>query len=111
MEIEAIEDRTTDAAKVPALRSPGTPRHSSAFPGGVHGTDDDRTGGKTGGARHSGNGHHAVFEWFSKRIDRCLGEFWEFVQHEDAKMGETHLAGTRRRSASDQRRRTAGVMW
>jgi hypothetical protein len=111
MEIEAIEDRTADAAKVAALRRPGTRRHSSAFPRGVHGADDDRTGGKTGGARHSGNGHHTVFEWFAKRVDRCLGEFREFVEHENAVMGKTHLARTRRRAASNQRRRTAGVMW
>ncbi len=77
---------------------------------GVHGGDHNEVGGKPQRALGAGDGDGAFFEGLADHFEDVALELGEFVEEEDAVMGQAEFAGARVRAAADERRAGGGVV-
>ena len=69
---------------------------------GIHGGGQHESGGK--GQRHGGarDAYRAVLQRLSHNLQNVTREFREFIQKEDAVVGQRHFAGAGHGAASNQ---------
>lgn len=70
---------------------------------GVHGGDHNEVGGKAERALGAGDGDGAFFEGLADHFEDVALELGEFVEEEDAVMGQAEFAGARIGAAADER--------
>ena len=107
VEIDPVEEGAGDAGAVALDRQRGAGALVArvvqvAAGAGIHGGDEhelSRIGEGDGG---SGDGDGVVFERLAQRFDDVLAEFGEFVEKEDAVVGEGDFAGPGVGAAADE---------
>ena len=77
---------------------------------GVHGGDELEAAGISGASGGSADRDAAVLEGLAQHFEALAGELGQFVEEEDAAVGQTALAGAELRPAARQRSRTGRVV-
>lgn len=77
---------------------------------GIHRGDQDETRREVKGSLGAGDRDVAVFEGLSKVFEDTFGELTEFIEEEDATVGEADFAGLGEGTATDQRNRRGAVV-
>src|SRR5207253_2377406 len=77
---------------------------------GVHGGDEHEVGGVGDGALGARDGDYFVFEGLAQDFEDVLAEFGQFVEEEDAPVGEADFAGARHAASADKTRVADGVV-
>lgn len=103
--IDAVEEGAADAGSVALDLGEGAAAGVGGVAGittgaGVHGADEHESGGEGDFGGAAGNGDLSVFEGLAQNFEGIAAEFGEFVEEEDALMGEGDFSGTREGSAA-----------
>lgn len=69
---------------------------------GIERCDQHKVGGKVGGSHRAADRDRAIFERLAQHFEGGAVELGQFVEEEDAIMGEADLAGRGRRAAADE---------
>ena len=77
---------------------------------GVHGGDELEAAGISGTSCGSADRDAAVLEGLAQHFEALAGELGQFIEEEDAAVGQTALAGAELRPAARQRSRTGRVV-
>jgi hypothetical protein len=77
---------------------------------GIHRGDQLEFGRKFGMAGGAGNMHTAGFQRLAQGFQHLAVELGQFIEKQDALMGQADFAGARWIAAADQRHRRGGVM-
>lgn len=107
MEVDAVEKRAGDflavgfdLARVAAAVAGGVaPKAAGA---GIHGGDEEEFGGKAEGSGGAGDGDFAVLEGLAEDFEGGAAVFREFVEKEDAIVGERDFAGAGISAAAEE---------
>jgi hypothetical protein len=114
VQVDAIEQRPAQLALVTRdllRRAAAGPLRSEPAAGTrIHRGHQLEARGKFGPARGAGNGDAARLQGLAQGFEGRAREFRQFIEEQDAMVGQRNLARPRRRAATDQRHRAGGVM-
>ena len=97
MDVDAIEERTGDAVAVALDLDTGAAALAlrvavKSARAGIHRGDENKFGRKCHGSSRTGYGHLAILDWLAHDLERGAFEFRQFIEEEDAVVGNADLA-------------------